>query len=288
MAAPVVWMKLAVQADRAVREALALLLVEWGAAGTVEEGEALCAFFPPEAREDIHQRLLRYEADLGAPVAWRWTAEVGERWRDAWKAHFRPARLSSRVAVCPSWETWTENAPDLRVIRMDPGRAFGTGTHETTRLCVGLIDRVLAEGPRGPFLDVGCGSGILSVAALLLGARRAVALDIDPLAAAATRENARANGVGDRIRVLCGDLRSVQGAYPLVAANILFPVLLGLAPALARCLAPTPEARLVLSGVLALELDPLARAYRALGLEEAGRETLGEWGALLCRPRTAG
>ncbi|RMG88437.1 MAG: 50S ribosomal protein L11 methyltransferase, partial [Candidatus Dadabacteria bacterium] len=119
------------------------------------------------------------------------------------------------------------------------------------------------------------------IGALLLGARRAVALDIDPLAAEATRENARANAVTDRLRVVCGDLRSLRGAYPLVVANILYQVLLGLAPELGRRVAP--GGTLILSGLLTSEAASAARVYGAQGLEPVREETEGEWAALVLR-----
>jgi len=126
---------------------------------------------------------------------------------------------------------------------------------------------------------VGCGSGILSVAALRLGVDRAVALDIDPLAAEATRENAAVNGVVQNLLCFCGDLRSLRGTYPLVAANILYQVLLGLAPLLTARVAP--GGRLLLSGMLVGELLSAAAVYGALGLREVRREEDGEWGALV-------
>lgn len=275
-----VWMMLTVSAPTEVLEALVVLLAEWGCGGVVEAPRAITAYFPPEAREGIEARLERYAADLGAPVRWSWQSQEGEPWRDAWKAFFRPSRLSPRLAVCPSWEDWVPLQSGVRVIRMDPGRAFGTGTHETTRLCLGLIDRLLAEGLPAPgFLDVGCGSGILSVAALLLGATRAVALDLDPLAAEATLENARKNGVDESLLVVQGDLRAVHGSYPLVAANILYQVLMGLAPTL--CERVAPGGRLILSGVLEQELPSASALYAAHGLRETLRETAGDWGALV-------
>ncbi|MBE0617596.1 MAG: 50S ribosomal protein L11 methyltransferase [Proteobacteria bacterium] len=279
------WFQLTVEAPQEVREALALLLTEWGAGGVVEETRAVSAYFPPAARAELDARLERYAGDLGQRVVWSWSA-VTEGWEDAWKAHFRPAVLSRRLAVCPSWERFEPHSPDVRVIRMDPGRAFGTGTHETTRLCLGLLDDAIGDAPPPTLLDVGCGSGILTVGARLLGVPRAVALDIDPLAASATRENALGNGVADGVLVLCGDLRSVGGAYPLVVANILYQVLLGLAPALAARVAP--GGRLVLSGMLTPELASAAAVYGAQGLQETRLVSAGEWGALVFQRRPAG
>ena len=273
------WQKLTLCAPPEAREALAVLLVEWGAGGTVEEADALVAYFPPEERGALEARLARYTTDLGAPIGWRWEDEPEDGWRDRWKAFYRPTVVSPRLGVCPSWEEWPAGGPAVEVIRMDPGQAFGTGAHETTRLCLRLLDGILAERPDTEVLDVGCGSGILSIGAVLLGARRAVALDIDPLATRAARQNARANAVAGRVLVIQGDIRAVRGTYPLVAANILYPVLVGLAPEIAGRV--EPEGRLVLSGLLIRELDGALRAYAARGLREIARHTEGEWGALV-------
>ncbi len=277
-----VWLKLRVEGDAPVLEALADLLVAWGAGGVVWEGEAAVVYFEPAARETVDLALGAYAADLAVPLAWRWEEDVGETWRDSWKAFFRPGPLSRRLAVCPSWEpAWRPDDPSVRVLRMDPGRAFGTGTHETTRLCLDLLDEETARDPVAELLDIGCGSGVLSIGCLLLGTPRAVALDLDPIATGATRDNARANGVADRLRIVCGDLRALRGTYPLVVANILYQVLLGLAPGIVQRVAP--GGRLLLSGMLIPELPSASAVYGRLGLVEERRETLGEWGALVLR-----
>lgn len=281
------WLELRVEGPVAVREALACLLMEWGAGGVVEETDALVVYLPPEERERVEAHLTLYARDLGSTaLRWSWS-EVREGWEDAWKAYFRPTRVSARLAVCPTWEDWVSNDPEVRVIRLDPGRAFGTGTHETTRLCLALLDDAVGRAPPPVFLDVGCGSGILSIGVRLLGVPRAVALDIDGLAAEATRENARANGVDAGLLALCGDLRCVRGTYPLVAANILYQILLGLAPAL--CARVAPGGLLLLSGMLVPELPSAAAVYGAdrVGFEVHRQVTLGEWGALVLRKPAA-
>jgi ribosomal protein L11 methyltransferase len=274
------WYRVSLRASPETLEAAGLLLVDAGAGGLLEEEDGLAAYFASDRREAVDLLLGTYARDVGGALRWNWEA-VAPGWQDSWKAFFRPVRVSPRLAVCPSWESWTPQDPEVRVISMDPGRAFGTGTHETTRLCLSLLDRVLTRDPPGPLLDVGSGSGILSVAAALLGVPRVVAADIDLLAAEATRENADRNGVGSRVVVLCGDLRSVRGTYPIAVANILYQVLLGLAPVLSAKVAP--GGTLLLSGMLAPELDSAGRVYGEQRFRETGREVLGEWGAILLR-----
>ncbi len=275
------WFKLSLDAPPGPREALEVLLVDWGAGGTADENGTLVAYFPASARKEVEGRLVRYATDLGSPLGWRWEDEPAADWRDRWRRFYRPLRVSRRLGVCPSWEKWPGPEEGICVIRVDPGRAFGTGSHETTRLCLRLIDDLLADRQVARMLDVGCGSGILSIAAALLGVSRVIALDVDPWATEASRENALRNGVAPRIRVVRGDVRCLRGTYPVVVANILFPVLAGTAPELARRV--EPGGYLVLSGFLAPELKPMERIYRARGLHPAGESTEGEWGALVLR-----
>lgn len=277
------WVKLSATCTEGVKEALGSYLVEWGAGGTAEVGNALEAYYRPAEREQVEVRLARYAADLAQPLAWAWTPVQEEDWWESWKTHFRPAQVSRRLAVCPSWEAgrWAPDDPGVRVIRMDPGRAFGTGTHETSRLCLRLLDECVDQEAAQSLLDVGCGTGILSLGACLLGVSQAVAMDVDPVAAATAKENADINGLADRVLVACADLRAVRGHYPLVVANILYQVLLGLAPALAERVAP--GGRLLLSGMLCPEVASAAAVYGRYGLSVEREEAEGEWGALVFR-----
>jgi ribosomal protein L11 methyltransferase len=280
------WLKLTVFAPGAVLEALSVLLVDWGAEG-VEEGEgAISAYYRPAGQDGVEAGLRRLARDLEEgdslpePFVWRWAEVREEDWWESWKAHFRPTRVSPRLAVCPSWEAWS--APEgVRVLRLDPGRAFGTGTHETTRLCLRLLDEEQERRAPATLLDVGSGSGILSVAGLILGIPRVVAIDIDPVAAGATRDNAVQNGVDAGLLVACGDPRTVRGSYPLVVANILYQALLGLAPVLAERV--SGDGRLLLSGMLACELPSARNVYARVGLSAEKESVEGDWGALVLR-----
>ena len=143
---------------------------------------------------------------------------VKEDWINNWKKYFKPMPVGERLLIRPMWEE--EFDPQGRkVINLEPGLAFGTGTHETTRLCLELLEKYVE--PDCEFLDVGCGSGILSVAAILLGAKNAVGVDIDPLAVKTAVENASFNGVEDKFTGICGNLaEKVKGKFDVVAANI--------------------------------------------------------------------
>lgn len=147
-----------------------------------------------------------------------------EDWLNNWKQYFHPIPVGERLLIRPTWRT--EFDPGERVVlNLDPGLAFGTGTHETTRLCLIALERYIKEG--ATVLDVGCGSGILAVAALLLGAKSAAGVDIDELAVKTARENAELNGVSSRFEALCGNLTDrVSGTYDIVFANIVADAIL--------------------------------------------------------------
>jgi ribosomal protein L11 methyltransferase len=186
-------------------------------------------------------------------------------WRDAWKRYFHVTRLTRRVVVVPSWETYAPAADDL-IIALDPGLAFGTGTHASTRLVLEEL-QVVADAGVTParILDVGAGSGILAIAACKLWpAATAVAVDVDPLAVEACAANAMANQVGDRIGSSATALADVPDRFPLVVANIQAHVLRMLqAELIARC---APGATLILSGLLTAQAQPLADEFAAAGL----------------------
>ena len=185
-------------------------------------------------------------------------------WRDAWKRYFHVTRISPRIVVVPSWESYEPTATDV-VIALDPGMAFGTGTHASTRLVLEELDRLDAEGlAPARVLDVGAGSGILAIAAVKLWpAATVVAVDNDPIAVAACAENAGVNAVGDRIASAATPVGDVDGQFELVLANIQAHVLRELLPGLAPRVAP--GGTLVMSGLLSPQAEAVAEAYAAVG-----------------------
>lgn len=196
-------------------------------------------------------------------------------WTDAWKAHYVPQRVG-RVVIVPSW--LEEPLGDGEVaITLDPGMAFGTGLHPTTRGCLRLLQEVVPMP--ADVLDVGCGSGILALAALRLGAERSVGVDTDPLAVTATRENAERNGLGDRVTAVAGTLpASPEARHSLVLANLVAAVLIELAPRLAAHLAPGGV--LLASGIIEPRAAEVIDAMRAAGLMVTDRRDDGEWVSL--------
>lgn len=214
----------------------------------------------------------------GEPAGWEVEAVPERPWERAWMDDFRPLRFGRRLWVVPFHTAPPE--PAAVNLRLDPGLAFGTGTHPTTALCLEWLDTHLEPGLS--VLDFGCGSGILAVAALLLGAPGAQAVDIDPQALQASAANAEANGVADRLRL--GTPESAAAA-PVVLANIVAGTLVTLAPVLAGLM--HPGGRLVLSGLLAGQQARVQAAYPSLAFE-APRERDG-WLLLVARkPRRGG
>ena len=196
-------------------------------------------------------------------------------WVDAWKEHYVPQRIG-RVTITPSWIT--EPVRDGEVaITLDPGMAFGTGLHPTTRGCLELLQRVAPMPAR--VLDVGCGSGVLALAALRLGAERAVGLDTDPLAIDATHANAERNGLAERVEARLGTLPPAGGdRYELVLANLVAAVLIDLAPRLANHLAA--GGTLLASGIIEPRAAEVTAALTAAGLCVVDRRDDGEWVSL--------
>ena len=176
-------------------------------------------------------------------------------WEREWLKNFRPMQFGKRLWVCPG--SYEVNARDAVVVRLDPGLAFGTGTHPTTSLCLTWLDGLPLDGRR--VLDFGCGSGILAVAALCLGARSAVAIDIDPQAKTATEQNARQNGVAAKLSVTL-ETAELDGQFDVVLANILAGPLVDNAELICRQL--RPGGALALSGILVNQADEVLAAYR--------------------------
>lgn len=260
-----------------------LRLWELGATGLEERDETtliresapgravLVAAFPDHAAAQYALNEIRqeYEAEIGYVPH--------EDWATEWRRGFSAQRIGRRLLLHPSWEE-VQSEPDDVVLMIDPENAFGSGDHETTRLVLKVLDKWVAGGER--VLDVGCGSGILSIAALRLGAASAVAIDIEEDAVEVACRNAALNAVDCRIEVSTRPLDDIDGVYDIVLANIATRVLLRMPNELQARIAP--GGLLVLSGIVHGERDELLAAYAPMPLEECLEE--GEWCACILRP----
>lgn len=207
-------------------------------------------------------------------------ARLPEGWRDRWKQYFKPIDVSPRFVVAPPWER-PEPTPDKTVLIVEPGMAFGTAQHETTALCIAGIDALYAAGDAGPMvkvLDVGCGTGILAIAAGVLGATELLGTDIDPNAVLASRENEELNRAAlgaARCTWETTPIEQVTGDWDLVVANILTPTLILLSkPIAARVRA---GGRLMLSGILVEHEPEILESFRPLGLTHLGTARKNGW-----------
>ena len=202
-----------------------------------------------------------------------------EDWQNAWKKYYHAMDIGNRLAIVPGWESYDT---DRIRITMDPGLAFGTGTHETTALCLELLDSLVQGGER--VLDVGTGSGILAIAALKLGAREADGVDIDPMCVRTAGENAERNGVDGRFRVLVGDLSDkAEGVYDIITANIVAAAILSLAPAVPALMAP--GAKFMASGIIDTRKEEVLAGLRGAGLDPFEVREKRGWVCIVCRKK---
>ena len=236
---------------------------------------------------DGQAQLRRWTAGIDAPCT---TARLRENdWATSWQKYYKPLSVGGRLYIVPEWERG-EPVPEGRIaLYLNPGLTFGTGNHASTRLCLEWVEEFVRPG--GTVLDLGCGSGILSVAGLLLGAESALGVDIDPKAVDVAYENAALNGIGrDRYTVLAGDvigdpsLRRELAArkYGLVMANIVADVIIPLAPHVKELLAP--GGTFLCSGIIDTRCEEVRAALEANGLNVLGRKDRDGWVAYAARP----
>ena len=200
-----------------------------------------------------------------------------EDWQNAWKKYYHAMDIGQRLAIVPGWETYDT---DRIVITMDPGMAFGTGTHETTNLCLEALDEFVKGGER--LLDIGTGSGILAIAALLLGTKSAEGVDIDPMCVRTAGENARLNGVQEQFQVLVGDLSDqAEGQYDIITANIVAAAILSLAPDLPALMGP--DTLFIASGIIDQKKDEVIAGLQKVGLQVVDVREKRGWECILAR-----
>ena len=256
------------------QEHYAALLTEIaGCQGWSGDSSAVRGYLPVDER--LEGSLLALREAAGREVTIRFVQE--EDWANAWKQYFKPQRIGEHIIIKPSWEEFSPEPGDL-VVEMDPGMAFGTGLHATTRLCLRALESHVQGGES--VADVGTGSGILGIAAVLLGATQAICTDIDPLAVRIALENIERNQLGGKVEAVEATLPP-PGEFEIVVANILPDVILGMAEELVA--ATKPGGLLIVSGIIESRTDDVKAGLSALGLTVLSVETEGEWVAILAR-----
>ncbi|MDP8904484.1 MAG: 50S ribosomal protein L11 methyltransferase [Chloroflexota bacterium] len=299
------WVELAVSADREAVEAVSDILarvcpggvaleapydlVDGGLAARVDPARAVTVrgYLPALDRAAVRHAVEQAERQLGhlqafglRPIGELSTRVIHEEdWAEAWKSHYPVMRIGRRLVIRPTWREHTA-APGEVVIALDPGMAFGTGLHPTTRLCLAALERLADDGQlaRARVLDVGSGSGILAVAAGLLGASEVWTVDTDPLAVHATLANARRNGLAGVVQARQGSVRAAVGGFDVVLANLIASLLVELAVDLRAAL--RPAGWLVASGIFAEHQEEVRSAFGRAGLRVTDQTIETDWVAL--------
>ena len=302
------WVEVAVEVDGEAAEAVADVLRRYAHQGVLIEHTAfpgevwedetpppspqvvVRAYFPADAQTEQRKARLRealWHLGQHYPIPEpRFSVMRDDDWVEAWKRHYHPLRLGRRLYIRPPWRTVNDQRPDDVMLVLDPGTAFGTGTHPTTQLCLLTLEDGLAE-QGAHVLDLGCGSGILGIAALKLGAGRVLALDTDALAVKATAHNAALNGVAGRLTALEGSLERVQTmrqSFDVLLCNILARVIVRLCD---DGLGDVVRAggRAIFSGIIDTQADEVEEALRRTGFEPLSRRTQGDWVAIEAQKR---
>jgi ribosomal protein L11 methyltransferase len=300
------WEQVNLKVDQHLAEGLASLLGEILPGGVVVEKHfgdlfpdeldgyqgpvLLSGYFPAELRGEIQEKVSSLlesvgKNDLLGQVDY--SPLQTQNWATAWQERYHPIPIGEKLIIVP---TWLENPSPERVpIRIDPGMAFGSGTHPTTQLCLTLLEKSVRASPPGEMLDVGCGSGILSIAGSKLGVKRVLGIDIDPEAVQVADENAQSNGVSSEVSFQAGSVKDHLGlsGADLVVANIIAPILVNLfEEGLGELV--VPGGRIILSGILMEQLPQIHSNLQAVDFVMLEEQHLEEWvGLIACKEITS-
>ena len=249
----------------------------------------LTAYFPWDTNlGELKRAFLEFIPTLAesfgnGPEAFCEATEITDSgWAEKWKEHFHARKIGERIVIKPSWEEYQAKESDV-VLTVDPGQAFGTGTHETTRMCLRFIEGAYAQegSPPRSVLDIGTGTGILGIAAAKLGATRVLAIDTDPVAVEVAVKNAEINEVANVLRAEETILSEISGQFDMVLGNLIAEILVDLAELIvARC---APGGRVIVSGILSEKSGGVIEEFSGHGAKLAGKTVDGEWTALLFR-----
>ena len=224
-------------------------------------------------KEGIHNLSARIDIKPGIV---EWHMRDDSEWKDNWKEYFKPFNFTEKIVIKPSWEDYSPKTGEI-VIELDPGMAFGTGTHETTRMCALLGEKHIKSGDR--VLDLGCGTAILALTSAKLGAGGVLAVDIDDAAVRAAKENVLKNHESDKIKVMQGVLADISvEPFDLIYINIIADIILSLADTIGKF--SKEGTHIILSGIIKSRRDEVAAAYTAAGFRILEESSMGEWVAM--------
>lgn len=285
------WLQLTLKAPSGALDAIANFLIERGSPGVVIKKNEVQAFFARPARtaflkRDV-QRFLRAMRRIYPGVGddgLRWTLLPEKNWHNSWRRFFQPQKVGRTLWISPPWVT-PPNLPERHLITIEPGMAFGTGAHPTTRTCLEFLEDVVgSERPeRLAVLDVGTGSGILAIAVAKLGASRVLALDNDPIALQAARANVRLNRAQQKVKLSHVALNRVRGSFEVIVANLTTETIIGLARALRK--RASCHGYLILSGILKPKAGEVLRRFAAPSFELVRARSHREWTTLLLKKK---
>ncbi len=288
---PASWLQLSLKAPSAALDAISNFLIERGSPGVVLKRNEVRAFFEQSGRNaalkrDVH-RFLKEIRGIYPNIAkepLRWSILRDKNWNSSWRRFFSPQKIGRGLWVTPPWIA-PPFSSGRKLITIEPGMAFGTGTHATTRGCLEFLEEVTALLPPQDItaLDVGTGSGILAIALAKMGASKVLALDNDPVAVKAARSNVRRNRVEKTVKLALCSLGRIKGSFTIVVANLTAETIIHLADALQEKV--SPKGYLILSGILKPTADEVLRQYCPGSFTLVRQKNLKDWSTLLLRKR---
>lgn len=306
---PEKWLKIQIAASTEQIDALSNFLEETGAQGVFSESllppgatdfpepggiEVINAFFPADVRSEkriytVRKYLKSLEEIFPEAIAPALTTEIiaDPDWAEQWKKYFKPIRVCKNIVVKPTWERYAPDSRDI-VVEIDPGMAFGTGQHASTRMCMEAIEDIILKDrsiTEWKVLDVGCGTGILGITAAKMGAQDVVCVDNDPKATEIAAQNAVINAVDDRLRFLNEDALQIKQPCNLIIANLTAKLLLKLHAHLVRLL--MPEGYLIISGIIEPDVPAIEEHFIVAPLAMHNKLTEKEWVCYVLRQRPA-
>ena len=285
------WLEISIHTHPVVRDALGAFLFDLGCTGIVTEDfedDTLRAYLPASRNpEDLRARIVLFLNHLkkifpefipSEPV---FRSLADQDWSRNWRRFFRPERVTPGLMIHPAWESGPA-PPDCRLLRIDPGPAFGTGGHATTRMCLRAMETVPVTGK--PLLDVGTGSGILAMYGAILGAGPVVAVDIDPEALRWAKQNLRLNGLERSVSLSGNPVEKLKGVFSLITANLVLDQIRKLMPHFSRL--TLPGGRIILSGILKEQVPGVTAISKMHGFRDHDIRHEEEWACVICRKST--
>lgn len=249
------------------------------------DGAMVKAYFETETPDELLKSLKTRVDGLKefgfdpSPATFEYTEVFEKDYIDEWKKYYKPTKIGKRIVIKPSWEEYNTKDDEV-IIEIDPGGAFGSGTHETTRMCVEFLDEYVKEDSR--VFDIGCGSGILGIAAAKLGAREVIGGDIDENAVVTSIDNVERNNVTDTMVVKQGDLMEVvEGTADIIVANIIADIIMMLTPSISKFM--HKDTIFISSGIINVKLAGVLETFEANGFEIVEVNQQGEWSAVACK-----